>query len=78
MWVLDYWEYIASDMSRFHGIRYAKLGRMWPGEFFSLAALLLAYEGGVAGRHAKLKEDEKLNDPAVLAQWESDGIIERG
>lgn len=76
MWVLDYWEYIASDMSRFHRIRRAELGGMWPGEFFSLAPLLLAYEGAVAGRYAKEREDAKGED--ALGDHVSDGLIERG
>ena len=76
MWVLDYWEYVASDMSRFHGIRRTKLGGMWPGEFFSLAPILMAYEGAVAGRYAKEQEDAKSDER--LGELVQDGIIERG
>lgn len=51
---------------------------MWPGEFFSLAPLLIAYEGAVAGRYAREKEEAQENDPAREDHLVAAGIIERG
>ncbi len=57
MWVLDYEDDIASDLSVFH--RVDDVMTLDGPRYFALAPLLAAYAGVMQARVIKLREDEK-------------------
>lgn len=93
MWVLDYEEDIASDLSAFH--RVDEPMTLDGPRYFSLAVRLAAYAGVLAARAEEQRQAERdghsgpqtpraaaesrssVSDTVALAMLEADGYVER-